>query len=215
MIYGRFPHRASIYVNQDPISLLQPVISLTCKRMRQECLDVYYSKNNFFLDLRGYSSSAYPRAWTPTQIFEKWATAIGDENAARLRSFSFFSHNFSASIKLSNKKPRTLVLKFRSSEPKVKDPGLVDSSYSFAIAAQRAEQGLQLLLEDVQADMPNGGLTVNGLIRVCRAVGNVQPFLCTSVGTLGYGGFALKENKMSIEEWPSTQAHRRVCYQCK
>src|SRR6201996_660435 len=105
MIYAYFPYLASIHINQDPSKLVQPNVSKVCRRMREESLNVFYGRNKFVLDLRGWKHGSYPRRWTPFEVFDHWMTAIGDANAARIRSLTFFSHNFRVTVRISNEVP--------------------------------------------------------------------------------------------------------------
>lgn len=123
MIYIYWPKLAWIDVAQTyPVktniipdqSVNQPVTSKVCRRMRMECLDDFYGKNKFLMDLRGWKHSAYPKPWTPLMIYEKWIQAIGDDNAARMRALMFWSHNYSVYLTVEIEKPR-LRLKFRTS----------------------------------------------------------------------------------------------------
>lgn len=213
MVYAYFPYLASIHINQDPSIVVQPALSQACRRMRKESLDVFYGKNNFFLDLRGWKSSSYPRKWTPRMIFENWVTAIGNDNAARLRNLSFFSHNFRVNVRVSNERPPTLLLKFRTNLTKAEVAEGVPSSYTFAIAARRAESGLQRLLEGMQANTSKRGLSVENIKTICWAVDMIQPFLCRRIN-LGYQGAVLLEDDVPIYQWPRISAHLDKCDDC-
>ena len=211
MIYARFPGLASIHINQDPSKgALQPSLSQVSRQMRKESLDVFYGKNNFFLDLRGWKGSSYPRKWTPKTIFEQWITAIGSENAARLRSLKFYSHNFSVNVRISNEKPPAVVLKFRTFLSKAEVAEGLPSSYTFAIAAQRAEGGLRRLLEDIQRKTTQRGLSVDDFKTVYWAVDRIQPFLCRRI-SLGYQGAVLLEDDTPISHWPRISNHIDKC----
>ena len=151
--------------------------------MRNECLDAFYSGNKYFLDLRGWKSEKYPRSWTPWKIFQEWISAIREQNASRLRSISFFSHNFRVNVKISNEKPAKIALKFRTSpEPMGTEVATgVPPKYSFNVAARRAEQGFRIELDRIERDVGFGnlhGLTVDNVKDICTAVDNIQPYLC-------------------------------------
>lgn len=212
MIYARFPGLASIHINQDPSKgALQPSLSQVCWRMRKESLDVFYGKNNFFLDLRGWKGSIYPRKWTPKTIFEQWITAIGNDNAARLRNLKFYSHNFSVNVRISNEKPPTLLLKFRTFLSKAEVAEGVPSSYNFATATRRAEDGLRRLLDDIQRKTSaQRGLSVDDFKTIYWAVDKIQPFLCRRI-SLGYQGAVLPEDDVPIAKWPRTSNHLDKC----
>lgn len=212
MIYARFPGLASIHINQDPSKgALQPSLSQVCWRMRKESLDVFYGKNNFFLDLRGWKGSIYPRKWTPKTIFEQWITAIGNDNAARLRNLKFYSHNFSVNMRISNEKPPTLLLKFRTFLSKAEVAEGVPSSYNFASAARRAEDGLRRLLDEIQRKTSaHRGLSVDDFKTIYWAVDKIQPFLCRRI-SLGYQGAILAEDDVPIAKWPRTLKHLDKC----
>ena len=213
-IYAQFPYLASIHINQDPTKgLLQPNISKVCRRMRNESLDIFYSRNKFFLDLRGWKGASYPRKWTPLDIFERWITAIGDTNAKSIRSVSFFSHNFSANIKVSPEKPPTLSLRFRTNTTNAELAEGVPVTYSFDIAARRAETSLRFLLEDLQQQLRDRSLNVGDIKMLCSAVNGVQPFLCRRMN-LGYLGAVLLNDRPTLQEWPRTHAHLNKCDDC-
>ncbi|KAK0935730.1 hypothetical protein LTR48_001156 [Friedmanniomyces endolithicus] len=167
MIYARLPGVAWVDITQahprvgrsnrqNDKSVNQPTASKVCRHMRQECLDVFYGKNNFLLDLRGWQHRSYPRKWTPPVIFERWISSIGNENAGRLRSLSFMSHNFSVHIAVSKQAPN-LALKFHSKSEGKYSFENAPLGYTFEIAASRAEQGLRSKLDQMMAE--KGGQT--------------------------------------------------------
>lgn len=213
MIYAYFPYLASIHINQDPSKVVQPNISKASRQMRKESLDVFYGRNKFFLDLRGWKDSSYPRKWTPRMIFEHWVAAIGDENAARLRSLSFFSHNFRANIRISPERPPTLALIFRTNPMKADVAEGTPNWYTFAVAAQRVEKGLQRVIDEVQAKVLKRPLNVCDVSMIASTVDAVQPFLCTRM-TLGQQGARLLKDDLEIKDWPSTLAHLDKCDDC-
>lgn len=96
MIYTYFPHKAWISINSAPSDVQQPVIASVSRQIRQEALAVFYSNNHFVLDLRGWKDASYPKLWKPADIFESWIYAIGDVNAANLRSLKIFAYVFAA-----------------------------------------------------------------------------------------------------------------------
>lgn len=211
MIYARFPGLASIHINQDPCKgALQPPLSQVSTRMRQECLDVFYGRNNFFLDLRGWKSTVFPKKWTPGTIFERWITTIGEENVARLRSLKFYSHNFSVNVRLSNESPPTLTMKFRTFISKAEVGEGVSSSYDFATAARRAEYGLRRLLNWIQKKTKKRGLSIHDLKTIFWAVDMAQPFLCRRI-SLGYQGAVLRHDDVPVSQWPSVADHLDKC----
>lgn len=213
MIYAYFPYLASIHVNQDPEKVLQPSISKVCHRIRKESLDVFYGRNKFFLDLRGWKHASYPRKWTPQMVLERWINAIGDENAARIRSLSFFSYSFRLNVKISNDTPPTLTLRFRTTPTRVEVAEFVPSWYTFDVAAARAEKGLKQMLQDIETKTQERPLNVDDFITISRAVENVQPFLCKRM-SLGYKGAVLLKDDMSVEEWPNAETHLEKCDEC-
>ena len=214
MIYAYFPYLASIHINQDPSIVTQPNVSKVCRRMRKESLDVFYGRNKFFLDLRGWKHASYPRSWTPRIIFEQWVTAIGEQNAARLKSLSFFSHNFRVNVRVSNEKPPSLLLRFRTSRIKAEIAEGVPSWYTFDVAAQRAESGLRRVLDDIQeSHAQRRGLNVDDTLKICSAVDKIQPFLCRRVN-LGWQGTVLLKDDLGMDQWPDTNAHLDKCDDC-
>lgn len=92
MIYAHFPHKAWISINHTPTEVQQPTIAHVSRQVRREALAVFYSRNHFVLDLRGWKDAAYPKLWTPVDIFESWIYAIGDANAEYLRSLMIFAY---------------------------------------------------------------------------------------------------------------------------
>lgn len=214
MVYAHFPGVAVIHINQDPSAVLQPAISRTCRLIREEALNVFYSRKRFFLDLRGWKSSVYPRSWTPRRIFNEWVKAIGNSNATRIKHLSFFSHNFTANIQISTQKPPTLLLKFRTlSHSKEVAEGL-PAAYNFSVAARRAEKGLRLLLDKIEPQLVrNGGMNVADMKKICRAIELIQPFLCTRP-SLGWRATTIPKDDMRMEEWPCARSHLRNCGEC-
>jgi len=178
--------------------------------MRKECLDVFYGKNRFLLDLRGWKHDNYPKRWTPLMIFEHWINAIGDENAGRLRSLSFVSHNFTVLIKTSNETPQ-VSLKFRSMVSGLELAENVPTNYTSKLAAKRAEEGLRSVLDELEAGRDGQSLTAGDIIRICRMVEAIQPFLCKR-SNLGYQGAILPSG--NVDEWPDTATHLNKCDDC-
>ncbi|TKA75368.1 hypothetical protein B0A55_06006 [Friedmanniomyces simplex] len=195
---------------QTDKSVNQPTASKVSRRMRKECLDVFYGKNKFLLDLRGWKHSEYPRKWTPLMIFERWISGIGDENAGRLRSLSFLSHNFTAHIRTSNEVPH-VSLKFRATPSRIESAEGTPAGYTFDIAARRAEQGLRSLLDRIRIERHGAPLRANDLNEICRFVNMLQPFLCKR-SNLGHMGAVLPSNQ--VEDWPSPDAHTNKCDDC-
>lgn len=213
MIYAYFPYLASIHINQDPSKLLQPNVSEVSRWMREESLTVFYGRNNFFLDLRGWKHASYPPRWTPFDVFEHWITAIGDANAARIRSLTFFSHNFRVNVRVSNEVPPTIAVRLRTNEGKAETADNVPSWYTFDLAAARAEQGLQAIVNNIPTRLRDKGLTSSDFLTISRGVDNIQPFLCRRM-TLGYQGTVLLVKELPVDEWPDTKAHKDKCDDC-
>ena len=140
-------------------------------------------------------------------------TAIGDDNAARIRSLSFFSHNFRLNVKISKDNPPSLSLKFRTTPTKVEIAEFVPSWYTFNVAAERAENGLKRLLEGVQEKSRRRPVNVNDFLAISATVGRIQPFLCRRMN-LGYQGAVLLKEGLSVDEWPDTDAHLDKCDDC-
>ena len=204
------PHPDVVVDRQHDKSVNQPNISRVCRRTRKECLDVFYGKNKFLLDMRGWKHDNYPKRWTPLMIFEHWIDAIGDENAGRLRSLSFVSHNFQAHVRMSNEAPH-LTLKFRATTAKPELAENVPIDYNIKVAAKRAEDGLRSVLNEVQSGRQGQPLQADHIKKICRTVDAIQPFLCKR-GLLGHQGAVLPSGDMS--EWPNTAAHLNKCDDC-
>lgn len=213
MIYAYFPYLAAIHINQDPALVLQPNVSKVNHRMREESLDVFYGRNKFILDLRGWKHGSYPRTWTPFEVFEHWMTGIGDHNAAKIRSLMFVSHNFRLIVKVSHEVPPTVVLRLRTNAGKTELAEHIPFWYTFEMAAERAEKGLQEVLENIQAEPKKHALTVNDFLAIAEAVDDIQPFLCRRM-TLGYQGTALLDDDMPMDAWPDSTAHKERCSDC-
>lgn len=212
MIYAYFPYLASIHINQDPSKLVQPNMSMANKLMREEALNVFYGRNKFVLDLRGWKHQAYPKLWTPFEVFSHWITAIGDANAARIRNLTFFSHNFRVNVKISNEVPQTIALKLRTNPGKTEVADSVPSWYTFELAAERCEKGLREIIDSIQADCGKRSLTAADFLRISSGVDSIQPFLCRRM-TLGYHGAALLR-PAPTDLWPSTRIHKDKCDDC-
>ena len=147
-------------------------------------------------------------------IFEHWINAIGDKNAARLKSLSFFSHNFRVNIRVSTEKPPNLILRFRTSKVQPEIAEGVPKGYTFDVAARRAEAGIRFLLDGIQADSLKGhGLSVRDAVRICEAVDKTQPFLCRRI-SLGWQNSLLLEDSAGIDRWPSVVSHSEKCDEC-
>ena len=215
MIYAYFPYLASIHINQDPAKVLQPNISRVCRRIRKESLDVFYARNNFFLDLRGWKHASYPRRWTPQMVLERWIRAVGNDNVARIRSLSFFSYSFRLNVRISNDSPPTLTLRFRTTPTNTEVAEFVPSWYTFDVAAARCEKGMRRLLQDIEAEAKsqNRALNVDDFITISESVENTQPFLCKRM-SLGYKGAVLLKDGIAVDEWPDTEAHLDKCDEC-
>jgi len=182
--------------------------------MRKESLDVFYNHNRFLLDLRGWKGEGWSRALTPGDIFRRWITAIGDENVARLRCLSFFCKDFRVNIRISSGVPPTLKMRFRTDSSGTSDVSVgIPHPYSYTIAAGRLEQGLEMLLADIQFKALHRSVTVEDLACFFEAVNKAQPFLCKRL-SLGAGGVALLTDGLSVDEWPSTEQHLKRCDDC-
>ena len=210
LVYLRHPGVAWIDLTLAPKNVQQPVTSRVCKRMRNESLDVFYGRNNFMLDMRGWKHSELPKSWTPLMIFEHWVQSIGDHNVARLRSLSFYSHNFNAHIKIQSK-TNQLTLKFRvlpiSPDPVQGAP----TGYSFEIAAKRASARLRHVLNEIQDQKEGRPLNADDLMRVCSTVEMLQPFLCKRNGLGWLDTFLSSDN---VADWPVTDEHLSKCDDC-
>jgi hypothetical protein len=181
--------------------------------MRRESLDVFYGRNLFFIDLRGWKGANIPHRWTPRQIFDHWITAIGDESTARLRNITFNSHYFRFNIRVSHEKPPTLTLRFNATPGSAEIADGVPLSYTFGAAVRRAEQGLRMLLSEIQEDLLERPATVEDFKKLCSAAETIQPFLCRRMN-LGFQGTYLLDDDVSMNAWPDTHAHLMRCDDC-
>lgn len=167
MVYECIPRRAWIYITDTSLELQQPATSRICKAMRGEALDIHYGKNKFVIDFRQFLSIVHP---TKLTIFTNWTTAIGDENAGRIRSLSCLLPNFSVHFKISNKKPR-FSLKFRSTSG---GNGVVEmlttTVHDPTVAAHRACRGLLLVLKSIEEEREGRPLRAEDLQRMVRTV---------------------------------------------
>lgn len=213
MVYTYFPYLASIHINQDSSKLVQPNVSKVSRRMREESLNVFYGRNKFVLDLRGWKHESYPRRWTPFDVFGHWIMAIGDENAARIRHVTFFSHNFRVNIRISNEAPPSIALQLRTNPAKTEVADSVPSWYTFEVAAKRAEEGLRAIIDEISAKLDERPLTSDDFLLISTAIDDIQPFLCRQL-TLGYQGAALLEENVSPGTWPNVTSHKQKCDYC-
>jgi hypothetical protein len=213
MIYAYFPYLASIHINQDPSKLVQPNVSKVCRRMREESLNVFYGRNKFVLDLRGWKHGSYPRRWTPFEVFGHWITTIGDQNARRIRNLTFFSHNFRLNVRVSNEVPPSIALRLRTNPARTEVADYVPSWYTFEVAAERAEKGLKEIVGRLLAKSQKTALTSSDFLAISTGVDDVQPFLCRRM-SLGYQGTALLDDDMPMDAWPDTTAHTDKCDDC-
>lgn len=196
----------------SPKSVAQPNISKVCRRTRRECLEVFYGKNKFLIDLRGWKHADYPREWTPGIIFERWIDGIGDINAARLRILSFWSHNFAVHIRVECEPRLRLTMKFRPlllSPPEVVE-GL-PAGYDYDVACAHAAAGLRAVLDEIETACADRGLGVEDVKKIGSMIEFLQPFLCKR-SHLGYRGAVLPSEHVS--QWPSPQAHLNACDDC-
>ena len=213
IVYAHFPYLASIHINQDPSILVQPNVSKVCRRLRGESLNVFYGRNKFVLDLRGWKHGSYPLRWTPFEVFKHWITTIGDHNARRIRNLTFFSHNFRLNVRVSNDVTPSMTLRLRTNPGSSEVVDYVPSWYTFAVAAQRVEKGLREIVGRILAKSQKNGLTSSDFLAISKGVEDIQPFLCRRM-SLGYQGTALLDDDMPMSAWPDTAAHRDKCDDC-
>jgi len=211
LIYLRHPGVAWIDITLAPAQVQQPVTSKVCKRMRDESLDVFYGRNTFLLDLRGWKHDDLPKSWTPPTIFKQWIESIGDKNVAKLRSLSFYSHNFKAHVKIHPDKSQQLTLKFGFLQKAHETADGAPPGYSMQLAAKRAEIGLRKFLDEIQDSKKGQPLGVRDVTRICDMIASLQPFLCKRM-LLGYQGAVLPSG--DVRDWPDTTAHASKCDDC-
>ena len=214
MVYAYFPYLAAIHINQDPSKLVQPNASKVNRQMREEALNVFYGRNKFVLDIRGWKHDSYPRQWTPFEVFEHWIMAIDNENATRIRNLTFVSHSFRVNVKISNELPQSIAVIMRTNPDKTEVADSVPPCYTFEVAAKRAEKGLRHIIENVHADSGRKALHSSDFLEIAMAVEKIQPFLCRRM-TLGYQGAALLKDDDSPDRWPSTSKHKDKCDGCR
>ncbi|KAI6800214.1 hypothetical protein KC332_g621 [Hortaea werneckii] len=194
-------------------SVLQPNISRVSKRMREESLAVFYGKNKFLIDLRGWKHPAYPKDWTPLTIVTRWIHAIGDENAARLRHLSFVSYSFSLHVAISyeDENPK-IAVKLRPFDDNPKLAKNVPSGYSMAVAHSYAGQGMRWMLDEIESRRVGARrLTAADVVEICRNVERIRPFLCTR-RSLGFRRAVLPSGDPGT--WPTAKTHLKKCHVC-
>lgn len=194
-------------------SVLQPNISRVSHRMREESLDVFYGKNKFLIDLRGWKHPEYPDTWTARTIVTKWLHAIGDDNAARLRHLSFVSHSFSLHIAISyeDENPK-IVMKLRPFDDNPRLAKNVPSGYSIEVAHCYAGQGMRSMLDEIESRRAGARrLTAADMVEICRSVERIRPFLCTR-RSLGFRRAVLTSGDPGL--WPTVKAHLKKCHVC-
>ncbi|RMZ14675.1 hypothetical protein D0862_01938 [Hortaea werneckii] len=226
IIYTHWPKTAWIDVTQSypdntqtvnrehDKSVLQPNISRVSHRMREESLAVFYGKNKFLIDLRGWKHTEYPEDWTALTIVTRWLHAIGDENAARLRHLSFVSHSFSLHIAISyeDENPK-IAMKLRPFDGQPKLAKNVPSGYSMEVAHGFAAQGMRWMLDEIEYSRRAGArrLTAADVVEICRGVERIRPFLCTR-RSLGYRRAVLPSGDPGM--WPPATSHLKKCHVC-
>ncbi|RMZ15824.1 hypothetical protein D0860_01387 [Hortaea werneckii] len=212
-----YPRNTQTINREHDKSVLQPNISRVSRRMRQESLDVFYGKNKFLIDLRGWKHPEYPKDWTPLTIVTKWIQAIGDENAARLRKLSFVTHSFSLHISISyeDENPK-IAVKLRPFDEKPKLAKNAPSGYSIGLAHSYAGQGMRRMLDAIESSHSRavagaGRLTAADVLEICRSVERIRPFLCTR-RSLGFRKAVLSSGDPGT--WPTAKAHLKKCHVC-
>ena len=224
MIYTLLPEVAQINITQhyphdfwvdrpNAKGVNQPAASQVCRLMRQECLDVFYGKTDFMLDLHSWPHIQFPATWNPLKIFEQWISGIGNENAGRLRSVTFMSHCFSVHLRWS-KNAQHLTLKFL--------PALLDAvdaetkegvnwGYTYELATSRAEQGLRSVMDRIISERAGTLLRVDNFKEVGRIVNKLPPFICRRHLVL-FGAFPQSDR---VEDWPAQWFHLMKCRFCR
>ncbi|CAK4031789.1 Hypothetical predicted protein [Lecanosticta acicola] len=212
MVYLYFRGYSWIDITQMPDRIHQPSIAKVSRKVRKECLDVFYGKNRFMLDMRGWKNLAYPATWTPNHIFEHWIAAIGDVNAARLRNVSFYVHNFAVHFTISHQEPR-ISAKFRQTRTNTAYVDLAEeapTSYSFELAIQRARARIEYAVMEMTEEVGDEPLTVKNIRNLCDIVESIKPALCTRMG-VGWKGAIFPEDP---SHGPHVERHREACAEC-
>ncbi|GAB7360030.1 hypothetical protein MBLNU230_g7553t1 [Neophaeotheca triangularis] len=218
LIYLHYPGYAWVDLMQMPVLALQPWTSFVSRQMRKESLEAFYSRKTYLIDLRGWKSDKYPGSWTPRTICNRWLEAIGDENAGCLRSLFFYSHNFTAHVKIENKQPG-ITLRFRArTGVKVDTVEGVTHNYTFELAAERARERIGKMFVKMSAERAGQDdqlLKAEDIKLMCEMFERVQPFLCCRNNILGSCGAVLLElSENDPETWPNTESHLNDCDHC-
>lgn len=229
MVYLYFRPYSWIDISQMPSRIHQPSVAFVSKQVRKECLDVFYGKNRyvsrlcvrpladtddarFMLDLRGWKNSGYPKKWTPNDIFERWITAIGDDNAARLRSLTFYEHAFAVNFTITNVAPR-ITAKLRQNRDSSPNDTMAEDApagYNFDTAIERARARLQFLIADLLQQHGDHPLTAQVIGRLLDIIEDFRPALCSRMG-LGYKGATISACPQAE---PEVSRHRHHCGEC-
>ena len=220
MIYLHIqPTTAWIDLSLQPTQLALPITSRICRRMRHESLDLFYSRNRFLLDLRGWKHRAYPETWTPVELFTRWVRAIGEPNAARLRTLIFYAQDFNAHVRIHGPRNEITLVKFRAGgkdychrpdEATAAEPTTSNGEVGDRMARQAAV-ALQRVLTAIQADRHTRPLNVEAATRICDTIDTIAPFLCKRDLPCAALPFPQSED---VAEWPDTRAHRAKCIAC-
>lgn len=166
------------------------------------------------IDMRGpFKHVSYPRAWTPLDIFIKWISAIGNENAARLRHVSFYMHNFAVHLNINPEASPNITTKFRQTRRGTESDYITAEapvSLAFDQAIQRAKKRLAFVIDSTIAITKDRPLTSNDFVSLSEAINEIQPTLCTRNG-LGWEGAIMSEDP-SIS--PDVRRHLSSCCDC-
>ncbi|EME46805.1 hypothetical protein DOTSEDRAFT_22836 [Dothistroma septosporum NZE10] len=212
MVYLHFRPFAYFDITQQPAAIHQPSIAKVSKRVRRECLDVFYGGSKFMLDMRGWKHSAYPKAWTPNKIFEEWVESIGDENTARLRNVWFYLNNSMIAFTIRSDKPR-ITFKFKQTRGGSAYAEIAEDAptgHTFKTAMERARQRLEYRVQEMADRVEEQPLTVKNFQDLCVLVEDVKPTLCTRIG-VGWKGAVLDEDPSVHTD---VNFHRTSCTEC-
>ncbi|KAF2168633.1 hypothetical protein M409DRAFT_53272 [Zasmidium cellare ATCC 36951] len=216
LVYLYFRSYSWIDITQMPDRIQQPSISKVSKRVRKESLDVFYGKNRFMLDMRGWKNGAWPKSWTPVDIFTRWVKAIGDENAARLRHVSFYLQNFAVHYTISSgqdKDTPRIVAKFRQTRSNFESFDISErapAGYTVKVAMKRAEQHLCYKAGALAKRVGDRNLGVKDVLELCKFVESLKPALCSAMGMGWKGAFIEEDPSQSIFGMP----HMMACNEC-
>lgn len=165
------------------------------------------------LDCRNHIDPSY-HPLTPTQIFTRWITAIGNSNISRLRFLSFYVYNFAVHLTIlppSPGHPAQITLRFKQTRSSMDVADDAGAGYTAQLAIQRAEAYLQHAIGELVRGIGGRELRVEDVRRLGEFVEAVKPALCTRNG-VGWKGAVLSGE---VGEKPEVERHLGVCNECR